>query len=71
MNPVEIEIKDTTESNTFASYLDLILFIGKDGHLHTSIDEKRGEFRLSRNIPLWPAYMDNVPIDTTIQSLLY
>ena len=33
----EFEIKDTTESITSASYLDLLLSIGRDGHLHTSI----------------------------------
>ena len=31
MYPVELEIKDTTESNTSASYLDLLLSIGSDG----------------------------------------
>ena len=29
------EIKDTTERNTSASYLDLLLSIGRDGQLHT------------------------------------
>ena len=37
MYPVELEIKDTTESTTSASYLDLLLSIGRDGQLHTSI----------------------------------
>ena len=31
MYPPELEIKDTTESNTSASYLDLLLSIGRDG----------------------------------------
>ena len=39
--PVELEIKDMTESNTSASYLNLILMIGRDGQLHTSIYEKQ------------------------------
>ena len=43
MYPVELEIKDTTESNTFAFYLD-ILSIGRDGQLHTSIYDKRDDF---------------------------
>ena len=30
MYPVELEIKDTTESNTSASYLDLLLSIGRE-----------------------------------------
>ena len=33
MYPVELEIKDTAESNTSASYLDLLLSIGRDVHL--------------------------------------
>ena len=36
MFPHELEIKGTTESNTSASYLDLLLSIGRDGQLHTS-----------------------------------
>ena len=35
MYPAEFEIKDTTESNASASYLDLLLFIGKDGQLRS------------------------------------
>ena len=31
MYPAELEIKDTTESTTSASYLDLLLSIGRDG----------------------------------------
>ena len=65
MYPVELEIKDTTESNTSASYLDLLLSIGRDGQLHTSIYDKRDDFNfhitnfpfLSSNIPTSPAYM--------------
>ena len=61
---VELEIKDTTESNTFASYLELLLSIGRDGQLHTSIYNKRDDFNfhitnfpfLSINIPTSPAY---------------
>ena len=36
MYPPEVEIKDTTESNTSASYLDLLLSIGMNGQLRTS-----------------------------------
>ena len=64
MYPVELEIKDTTESNTSASYLDLLLSIGRDGQLQTSIYDKRDDFNfhitnfpfLSSNIPTSPAY---------------
>ena len=64
MYPPELEIKDTTESNTSASYLDLLLSIGRDGQLHTSLYDKRDDFNfhitnfpfLSSNIPSSPAY---------------
>ena len=64
MYPAELEIKDTTESTTSASYLDLLLSIGRDGQLHTSIYGKRDDFNfhitnfpfLSSNIPSAPAY---------------
>ena len=63
MYPVELEIKDTTESNRFASYMDLRLSIGRDGQLHISIYDKRDNFNfhitnfpfLSSNIPTSPA----------------
>ena len=35
MYPAELEIKNTTESNTSASYLDLLLSTGRDGQLRT------------------------------------
>ena len=47
-----------------ASYLDLLLSIGRDGQLHTSLYDKRDDFNfhitnfpfLSSNIPFSPAY---------------
>ena len=33
IDPAELEIKNMTKSNTSASYLDLLLSIGKDGQL--------------------------------------
>ena len=64
MYPPEIEIKDTTESNTSASFLDLLLSIGRDGQLRTSLYDKRDDFNfhitnfpfLSSNILSSPAY---------------
>ena len=64
MYSVELEIKDTTKSNTCASYLDLLLSIERNGQLHTSIYDKRADFNfhisnfpfLSSNIPASPAY---------------
>ena len=66
MYPAELEIKDTTESTTSASNLDLLLSIGRDGQLHTSIYDKRDDFNfhitnfpfLSSNIPSSPACGD-------------
>ena len=63
MYPAELEIKDTIESITPASYLDSILSIGRDGQLHTSINDKRDDFNfqitnfpfLSSNMPSSPA----------------
>ena len=62
--PPKLEIKDTTKSNTFASYLDLLLSIGRDGQLHTSLYDKRDDFNfhitnfpfLSSSIPSLPAF---------------
>ena len=64
MYPAELEIKDTTESNTSASYLDLLLSIESDGQLRTYLYDKRDDFNfhittfpfLSNNIPSSPAY---------------
>ena len=64
MYPPELEIKDTTESNTSSSYFDLPLSIGRDGRLHTSLYDKHDDFNyyitnfpfLSSNIPSSPAY---------------
>ena len=62
--PAELEINNTTESITSASYLDLLLSIGRDGQLHTSIYDKRDDCNfhitnfpfLSSNIPSSPTY---------------
>ena len=64
MYPAELEIKDATENNIPASYLDLLLSIESDGQLCTSLYDKRDDFNfhitnfpfLSSNIPSSPAY---------------
>ena len=64
MHPAELEIKETTESNTSAFYLDLLLSIESDGQLRTSLYDKRDDFNFhitnfpfpSSNIPSSPAY---------------
>ena len=44
MYPPALPIKDTAKSNTSASYLDLLLSIGKNGQLRTSLYDKRDDF---------------------------
>ena len=64
MYPAEIEIKDTTETKFSVSYLILLLSIGRDGQLRTSLFDKRDHLIfhitnlifLSSNIPSSPAY---------------
>jgi hypothetical protein len=60
----ELEIKNTTESSTSASYLDILLNINADGKLTTQLYDKRDDFSFTivnfpyicSNIPLSPAY---------------
>ena len=52
MYPIELDIKDTTESNTSASYLELHLSIERDGKLRTFIYDIRD---VSQIFPLWVA----------------
>ena len=62
--PQELEIKDTTDTNKSASYLDLNLEIDKNKHLVSKIYDKRDDFDfhivnfpfLCGNIPVSPAY---------------
>ena len=73
MYPPELEIKDTMESNTSASYFDLLLSLDGDGHHYTSLYDKRDDFNFhitnfpfpSSNIPssrLWRFYITTHPI---------
>ena len=56
MYPAELEIKDTTESNTSAAYLDLLLSIESDGQLRTSLYDKRDNSTpISQTFPSWVA----------------
>ncbi|KAK3087212.1 hypothetical protein FSP39_003163 [Pinctada imbricata] len=62
--PSELEVKETTETNNSASYLDIMLSYDTDGHMNTSLYDKRDDFNfsitnfpfLSSNIPSSPAY---------------
>ena len=59
MYPAELDIKDTTESNTSVSYLDLLLSIGRDGQLRTSLYDKRDDFNI--HITNFPFLSSNIP----------
>ena len=62
--PGELDIKDTTESDRSASYLDILLNIDSNGRLTTTLYDKCDDFNfaivnfpsLCSNIPLSPAY---------------
>ena len=57
--PIELEIKDTTNTNRSASYLDLHLEIDSEGRLRTKHYDKRDNF----NIPILniPFICSNIP----------
>jgi hypothetical protein len=80
--PSELEIKDTTESSTSASYLDVLLNINADRKLATQLYDKRDDFNFAivsfpytcicSNIPLSPA--DGgiyISTDSICKGLLY
>jgi hypothetical protein len=60
---MDIYLKDTTESSTSASYLDVLLNIDAGGKLTTQLYDNRGDFSFTivnflyicSNIPLPPA----------------
>ncbi|KAK3095551.1 hypothetical protein FSP39_016026 [Pinctada imbricata] len=50
--PSELEVKETTETNDSASYLDIMLSYDTDGHMNTSLYDKRDDFNISiTNVP--------------------
>ena len=62
--PIELEIKDTTDTDRSASYFDLHLEIDSEGRLRTKLYDKRNDFNfpivnfpfICSNIPAAPAY---------------
>jgi hypothetical protein len=42
--PIELEIKDTTDTDRSASYLDLHLEIDSEGRLRTKLYDRRDDF---------------------------
>ena len=62
MYPVELEIKDTTESSTSASYLYLLLSTEMDGKRHNSIYDKHNEFNIhNKNFPVLSSNISSLP----------
>ena len=62
--PIELEIKDTTDTDRSASYLDIHLEIDSEGRLRTKLYEKRDDFNFTSvnfpficsNLPAAPTY---------------
>ncbi|KAK3103790.1 hypothetical protein FSP39_021919 [Pinctada imbricata] len=67
--PSELEVKETTETNNSASYLDIMLSYDADCHMNFSLYDKRDDFNfnitnflfLGSNIPSSPAYGVFIP----------
>ena len=57
--PIEFDIKDTTDTNMSASYIDLHLEIDSEGRLRTKLYDKREDF----NFPIvnFPFICSNIP----------
>jgi hypothetical protein len=47
MYPNELEVKDTTECSTSASYLDILLEMDTNGKLMTQLYDRLGDFNFS------------------------
>ena len=62
--PIELEIKNTTDTDRSASYLDLHLEIDSEGRLRTKVYDKKDDFNfpivnfpfICSNIPAAPVY---------------
>ena len=65
---IELELKETTDTDTSASYLDLHLEIDSEGRLRTKLYVKRVDFNfpivnfpfICSNIPAAPAYIEYI-----------
>ena len=67
MYPAELKIKDSTESNTSASFLDLPLSIRRVGQQRTSLYDKRDDFNF--HITIEPFPISNIPSSPPIAFL--
>ena len=62
--PIELEIKDTTDTDRFAAFLDIHIGIDSEGRLRSKLYDKRDDFNfpivnfpfIKSNIPAAPAY---------------
>ena len=61
--PKRTERHQTRQSNTSASYLDLLLSIEREGQLHTSIYDKRNDFNI--HITYFTFVGSNIPHSST------
>ena len=57
--PIELEIKDTRDTDRSASYLDLRLEIDSEGRLRTKLHDKRDHFNFP--IVIFPFICSNIP----------
>jgi hypothetical protein len=48
MNPPELEVKETTDTASSASFLDLYLEFDDSGQLNTKIYDKRDDFNVQQ-----------------------
>jgi hypothetical protein len=60
--PHELEIKDTTESFIYSSYLDVLLKLDTNGKIRTQFYDKRDDFNFS--IVNFPYLCSNIPAST-------
>jgi len=76
--PIELETKNTTDTDRSASYLDLHLEIDSDGRLRTKLYDKRNDFNfpivnfpfICSNITAAPAY-GVLSVNTIFQRLWF
>ena len=79
MVTIELEIKDTTDTDMSASYLDLHLEIDSEGWFRTKLYNKKDDFNflivnfpfICNNIPAAPAYEVYISVDPIFQSLWF
>jgi len=75
--PIELEIKDTTDTAMSVSYLELHLEIDSEDRLRMELYHKRDDFNfpivnfpfICKNIPGAPAYLSVDPIFQTLRFL--